>query len=419
MIKAIFQTATLKQSSVTLFGTLVNGILGTLFYIVTARFLGPADFGLLIVAITSLTLVADIADFGTNTGLVKFVSGNIEKNKTLAYEILKISLVIKLVVWLVILILGYILAPFIAEYLFRKEELVTPLRLSFIGVGGALLFTFATSALQSLQKFFTWSLINITTNFLRLIFIIVLFYVYLINSQNSLIVYVAMPFLGFFLALLFLPTKDILSARTSLPNNLLRFNLAVAVFTVFAAISARLDTFIAARLLSAHDVGIYGSATQLTSAIPQLISALGVVAAPKFASFDTKEKMMVYMKKFQLLVIGIALVGLLAIPLGYIFIPIVYGVEYVAAITPFVILLIAMLVFLISIPIHNSIFYYFGKPEVFIWVAVGHLIIIGSLGFYLINQFGINGAALTVLVGTIFNFLVPLIWFLKKIAEKD
>ena len=138
-------------------------------------------------------------------------------------------------------------------------------------------------------------------------------------------IYVAMPFLGFFLTLLFLPTKNIIKANTKLPSHFIKYNFSVAIFTIFAAISARLDTFLTARLLSAHDVGIYSAANQLTTAVPQLISALGIVAAPKFASFDSKDKMLSYLKKFQLLVTALAFLGLLTIPLAYFFIPLIYG----------------------------------------------------------------------------------------------
>ena len=46
MLKSILATATFKQSQVTIVGTIINGVLGALFYIVLARFLGPSDFGI-------------------------------------------------------------------------------------------------------------------------------------------------------------------------------------------------------------------------------------------------------------------------------------------------------------------------------------------------------------------------------------
>ena len=66
LVENIFATATFKQSSITFMGTVLNGALGAVFYILAARFLGPASFGLMSVAIAALTLISDIGDFGTN-----------------------------------------------------------------------------------------------------------------------------------------------------------------------------------------------------------------------------------------------------------------------------------------------------------------------------------------------------------------
>lgn len=422
-LKRIFSTVTWKQSQITILGTLINGFLGALFYILMARFLGPANFGLLTISIVTLTLIADIVDFGTNTGLVRFVSANLKKDRDYALKFVKLALEFKILIWILVLIVGLSLSEVIASTIFNKIELINPLRLVMLGVGGALLFSFATSALQAFQKYLIWSLINISTNFLRLVFILSLFYFGILNLSNSLLSYVLLPFFGFSLALFFLPSKEILKTRNefNVAKKLFTYNFWVAGFTIIAAISARLDTFLTARLLSSFELGIYGAAMQLVQVLPQLIGALGTVAAPKFAGFTNNEEMIAYLKKFQLMVLGIAALLVLALPFGMIFIPSILGDIYSSAVLPFIILLIAMLVFLVSVPLHNSIIFYFGKPQVFVWVSIGHFLIIALLGYILITNYGVMGTAFTVLIGMIFNFLFPLIWFLTKIEffKKD
>lgn len=419
MLKGIIKTATFRQSTITTTGTILNGLLGAVFYILLARFLGPSDFGLFTVSIAILTMIADIVDFGTNTGLVRHVSSSLVNEKEKALKFLKLALMFKFAMWIGVLVVGYILSPLIAGELFAKAQLTTPLRLTMIGVGGALLFSFATSSLQALQRYFVWSFVNITTNSLRLILILMLFFAGTMNLYSGLISYIIMPFLGFSLALLFLPTLKIITVRNekSEAKEFFHYNFWVAAFTIIAAVSARLDTFLSARLLTTFEIGLYGAATQLVSIIPQLDSALGVVAAPKFASFPDNKTMLIYFKKLQLLVLGLAFMGILALPLTAYSIPLIFGVQYTQAIPVFIILFLAMLVFLISLPVHNSIIYYFGKPQVFVWVSIGHLLIIGILGYFLISNFGIIGAATTVLVGMLFNFLIPLGWLLIKLRK--
>lgn len=415
----VIGTATFKQSSITLIGTLLNGLLGGLFYISVARILGPSAFGLLTISIVTLTLISDIADVGTNTGLIKFVSSHLGNNEKRAMQFLKLSLEIKLVLWAIVFLMIFLLAPMIANLIFHKSELIMPFRIVAFGVGGALLFTFATSSLQAYQKFFLWSGINIITNLFRLILILILGLSLTLNVEKSLIIYIASPFFGFFLTSLTLPLKKIFLAKGELilAPQLFAYNIPVAIFTIISAFSSRVDTYLTASLLSIKDVGIYGAASQLISVMPQLISAIGLVAAPKFAGFGNNKDMFIYLKKLQWLVAALCLLGFLSIPLSAYLIPIIYGISYQQAVMPFIFLFIAMLIFLFSLPIHNSIIFYFGRPDVFIWVALGHLLIMGGLGYVMVSSYGIIGASLTVLIGTIFNFIFPLVWLLIRLRR--
>ncbi|MBI2196508.1 oligosaccharide flippase family protein [Candidatus Daviesbacteria bacterium] len=419
MLKSILRTATFKQSQITITGTLINGTLGAFFYIILARFLGPSDFGILTVSLTTLVLIADVADIGTNTGLIRFVSSHLSFDKDKAYRFLKLSLEIKLIAWAVAFVVVYLLAPFLATQVFQKPDLILPLRLVSFGIGTALLFSFATSALQAFQRYFLWSTVNILTNSLRLILILVLGYYSLLNIGSSLLVYILLPFFGFFVTLFILPTRKFILSKEefSLSGELFKYNIPVAIFTIVAAFSARLDTYLNAILLSSREVGIYGAANQLIQIMPQLVSALGLVSAPKFASFQKIDQMLIYFKKFQLFVLGLCILGLLAIPLAIYFIPLLLGSAYTEAIIPFVILFLGYLIFLFSIPVHHSIIFYFGRPDVFIWVSLGHLLIIGGLGYVMISNFGIIGAAVTVLFGMLFNFLFPLGWLLNRLKR--
>lgn len=417
MFKQITATATWKQSQITVTGTIINGILGAFFYIFLARMIGPADFGLLTVSVAALTLIADIADLGTNTGIVRHVSANYNSDKNIALKFLKLGLEFKLFIWVLILTLGILTAPLLADSIFSKPELTMPLRLVMIGAGGALFLSFATSALQALQKYLVWSTVNILTNFFRLMLIFILVFSNNLNLFTGLFSYIVMPFFGFSLSLFFLPVRKLTEVKNefSVAKQFFRYNIWVAFFTIIAAVSARLDTFLTARLLTNFEIGIYGAANQLVQVVPQLIGALGAVAAPKFAGFQRNDQMLIYLKKFQLLVSGLTVIGLLTLPITIYLIPILFGPAYLSTITPFIFLFLAMLIFLFSVPIHSCVIYYFGKPEVFAWISVGHLIITAVLGYFMISNFGVIGASLTVLVGTTFNFLAPLIWLLIKL----
>jgi O-antigen/teichoic acid export membrane protein len=418
LVGNIFATATFRQSGITFSGTFINGALGALFYILAARYLGPASFGILTVAITTLTLIGDIGDLGTDTGLVRFVGKYRKKNEKKADKFLKLGLEIKLVVSLVILVLGFLLSSFLANTVFSKPELTLPLKLASVGVLTYLLFSYITHVLQGFEKFWHWSGIQVLTNLTRLVLVCFVIYFAFLSVENTLIIYILMPLLGFIVGYLFLPEGFLrVKNEVSVAREFFHYNKWVAAFTLVAAVSSRLDTFISARLLSATQLGLYSAANQLVQIVPQLVGAIGTVIAPKVAGMDSLEKLVEYLKKAQLMVIGIMLLGIISIPVMLFLIPILFGKAYVSSGALFVILLFAMLVFLISVPVHMAVFYYFSYPKLFFWLSLLHLGIISGLGWNLISIYGAIGASVTVLVGQIANFVIPAIWVFRKVSN--
>ena len=399
--------------------TVINGLLGVAFYILTARYLGPENFGILVVALTTLTLVADMAAIGTDTGIVKFVGHHFEHDRERALKFLKLGLKIKFIVGLVVLVLGLVFAPLIANNLLAKPELVIPLRFSIVGAFVTLLFTFATSSLQAIQKFWTWGAVNISSNALRLGIVVVLFSLNLLNVDSALGSYILCVALGFIVSLLSLPNFFKAKNENTLAKEFLHYNKWVAAFIMIAAVSGRLDTFISTRLLSLKDVGIYGVATGLAVIGAQVVAGITTVVAPKLAGMDSRQKAIDYLKKLQALVLVLGILAIaVGIPAGYFIIPAFYGAEYLASFAPLAILIAAQALFLISIPAHSATIYYFSYPKLFVYISFVHLIIIGGLGWLLISNYGYIGAAITVLVGNISNLVIPGIWVLWKFNKK-
>lgn len=418
-IRELVGTAIFRHSSITFTGSIVNGFLGALFYILAARILGPTNFGLLSIAIATTIIVADIADFGMDSGMVRFVSQHIQTDKELAFRFLKLALDVRLLVSLVIIILGWILAPEVANIIFQKNELVFPLRLAFLGVGSAQLFSFTTSAFQSLQRFSLWSGVLISTNTVRLLLLLFLWFLGMFTLTNALVIYITLPFLGFLAGLIFLPKKFLrISGEFSVSSKFFHFSKWVALSTILAALSSRLDTFISARLLDASQIGFYAASGQLVAIVPQIVSAFDTVMAPKAVNLKSKTELINFFKNTQVGVSLLALVGILMSPIMIVLIPIIYGEAY-ALVVPrvFLALLAAMIIFLLSIPTHSIIIYYFSYPRFFVFITFGQLLITIILGWWLISTLGIMGAAITVLAGAIFGLVVPLIWVSKKLSS--
>ncbi|MFC1649102.1 oligosaccharide flippase family protein [Patescibacteria group bacterium] len=411
----ILKTATFVDTSITTVGTLINGILGGIFYIALARFLGPVEFGIISVSILVLTLVADVADLGLDTSIVRFVGKYKNTDKEKAERFLKLSFMTFLIVSIVIMIVGVLISEHLSELIFQKAEFAATLRIAFVGVITVLLFSFVTSTLQAYEKYMVWSSVNIVTNLLRILAVLVLFSVATLTTQNAMFTYILMPLIGFVGGILFIPRSFIRVKNTKkVSKELFNYTKWVAGFSAIAAVSSRLDVLMTARLLSTFELGIYAAAARVTSILPQIVAAFGTAVAPKFASIDTDEKAKEYTKKLQVFVGVVVFVCLvLLVPVAKL-IPVIFGVEYTSSIQPFVILTIAMLIFLFSVPVHQSIFYYFAYPRIFLWLALINMIIVLIGGYYAINSFGIMGAATVVLTAQIVNFIIPLVYVLRK-----
>ena len=417
---SITKSATFKQSSLTFTATVINGILGMIFYIFLARELGPSNFGIFSLSVVVLALTADIGNFGANTGIVNFVSKYIQNDIHLAMKYLKIGFLFKVFIGITVFILGYLFTPFLAINIFDKPEMISFLRLAFLGVGTTWLFSFTTSYYQAVQKFTSWGVVQIFTNLIRLVGVIAVFYSHSLNIHTAMLFYISAPLLGFFVSLVNIPL-NFMSEKISKDQTLsfFSFNKWIGIASISGAASSRVDSFVLGRLVSYASIGIYSAANQLVQVVPQLIGAIGTVFAPKFSSFDEDRKMLVYFKKVQLFVVGISFAIILFIPLVKIIINLFFGEEYQSAFPIFVILLMAMLVFLISVPVHNAIIYYYSYPKLFSYLSFLNLAIVFLSAYYLTIKFGISGTAYAVLLGNIVNLVIPLFWFINKIKHKS
>lgn len=417
-IVRLASTGTVKQTMITVTGTLGSGVLGAVFYIWMARVLGPAEFGIFSVAATTMALVASVSNVGTDTGLIRFVGKYIGKERERALGFLKLGFVVKVAVWLTVGIIGLILARWVAVDVLKKPEITQALKISVVGVGGMLLFSFSVASLQATQRYIVWSGVMISNNLFRLGVVAALVTVSYLSLNRALWIFALVPFFGCLIGLVFIPAFVRAKLGREIRTEFFNYNKWVALFTVLTAISSRVDTFLTVRLLTLKEVGIYAVAVTLAGFVAQITLALATVIAPKLAAFETKEEAIEYIKKLQLFVVILAGLGLaVGVPLGYGIIPVLFGEVYKSGFGVFVILLFAQTMFFMAVPVHMSVMYYFSYPKLFVWVALVYLVIVGGLGWILIANWGMMGAALAVFVAQSVNFVIPAVWVANRLRK--
>ncbi|KKU56739.1 MAG: hypothetical protein UX78_C0003G0015 [Candidatus Amesbacteria bacterium GW2011_GWA2_47_11] len=403
-LKLLTTTATFRQSLVTVGSTVTSGILGALFYFLLARILGSRDYGAFAAVAALVTMLSSIFDLGTNQGLVKFSGTD---------PVAKLALIIKLFSGGLAVALFLIFAPGIASFLLHQPTLTPLVRLAGLGIFSSLLFSFIYTLAQSRSQYFLWGGVYVGPNLLRLIVIIWLFFTLRLTSFSALLVFTLAPFSAFLIGI-FLTNRKFFSSRLSLPaaKHFFGFNQWITASTIIATLGSRIDTLLAVRLLNLSATGVYALAVQMITILPQITTALGAVTTPKFASFKTIADNRRYLGKTLVLSCSVALgSACLLAPFAWLVVLLV-GPQFRGAYLPFIILLVAMSLFLGSSPIRDSLMYYFGRPRFFFWLGLASLIATVGLSLWLVPVWGIVGSAAVVLVIQIMSLVVSLAYYL-------
>jgi len=412
---AIFQTQTLRQSAITVVSTFLSSGLGAVYYLLLARLLGPAQYGLFSIVIAAMGVVLPLADLGLGQSLVRFVSAN--KTDQNYFPFVNLALKTKLASGAIILIIFLFLSSFMARFIFHQPAVAGLLPWVGLAVLGQILFFLTLAVFQGTQRFALWGGFQVGTNFIRLLLVLPLIFLVKFSAGLALGVFVLAYFLGFGLSLLFIDRKFLSSIPTSSQvKSFWDFNKWTAAVGVLTAVANRVDILLAARFLNLTQVGIYSLATIMVAFLSQLAGAIGAVTTAKFASFQDPEASKRYLGKAILFVGGISLlVALAMLPVAGIVIWFAGKSDYAAAWGPFVILLAGLVIFLFTNPIRDSLMYYHAQPQFFFWLSLGQAMAVLLAGWFLIPLWGVTGAALSFTAGQIFVAGTS-VWYYRKTA---
>ncbi len=412
------RTATIRQSLVTTVSTIGNGAFGALFYLYSARQLGATNYGLFTLGVATVAVLAVIFDFGTDKGMVRFLPrfapGSSESN-----QILKATLLIKILSGLVITLLSITFASELARGIFNQPLMANYLPAIGLGFFSQLLFFFATNYFLSQEKFFAWGGLFVGANALRFVLSIVLGLWGYFDINSAFLLYITTPLISFFIALHHIGLKFLKCRITSSTfHQILSFNKWSFGFSSVSAVGSRLDTYLSARFLDLASLGVYGLAGQATILLPNLISALGAVTGPKFSRFRNPGENSRYLKKTMIFFSAISLLsGLIIYPIGILFM--VYsGPQYLAGAIPLALLLISQMIFLAMSPLRDSLLYFHSRPDLFFFIGLGHVAINIISGVTLIPILGLVGASASNLIGQVFLSLC-VAFFYRRISVKS
>jgi len=412
-LKTLLLSQTGKDTSIVFIGTFVNVIIGGLFFIFAPRILGPQNYGLFSVVIVTGLMAVNLANFGIDTGILRFI----KKESDYSEKILKLAFKSYIVIGIAVLILGVIISNPLARIL-GVPQISNLLKIAFSATVFSLLSNFFVAALQSKKEFIKASLINITSNTSRLVILGIAGYfvvvdLYLLTILFFFITLVSTVLGAFFTPLDFLKTKD----EKIHFKTFFGYNFWVAASLAISSIPY--DNYILLKFAGPAATGIFAAPFKILSSTYQFAGSFSRVLAPRFSSFNINQKAIIFSKKASWIVIIVFLALLLSGVFAQHFIQIILGEQYKQSVNVFRILAIGMAFFFAGTIPMALILYYFGKSKIAFYTTVWHYLIYVLLLLKLATPYKEIGASIAFSTSEAINFTILFVYIVYKFNQKS
>jgi O-antigen/teichoic acid export membrane protein len=366
--------------------------LSTLFSAVSvfllARWLGPGQFGLYGTVLAITAILTDAVDLALSGTIVNFGA----KDHQLREGLLKYGFLLKLGLGLFLGgFLTLISAP-LANWLNR--DLLRPLRVVAVLTPILLMHRFPRSILQAKKHFLADSILEVIASLSRLL---VLWLIYLAGRLN--LINGILSYFGSYLATFLIGAKLIswnwlkAAVNREVRQNFHRFQKWLTFGFILAAVHGRIDNAILVKYAGPAAAGIYQAATRFFLPVVQLTAALTLVFAPRFASFASATEARTYLHKGWKLTGLLSGLVLLIIPLAPLFVDLIYGQNYQAAIAVTRILSWGYASFIAVAPFSAYLIYSQNRTRAFAVINLVQLVLILALNLLLVPSYQAVGAA--------------------------
>ncbi|MDO8503202.1 MAG: oligosaccharide flippase family protein [bacterium] len=403
--KGLVLSKTAKDTSIVFFGNITASILGIVFTILAARFLGPENWGIVAAVISLITILTALGDFGLGSGIFRFASGLWSMGKTLeAEKVFNAIFVLRFVSAIVFAFILILLSPWAAQVFLHSDDSRLILLASF-GVLGTLLLDFQVVSMQARQSWKMAAVLISLTNIIRVLAILVLKAMGRVGLLEVLLVFSGSLFLAWILSLPARPVQFKIEGnwRTT-ARKVVSFSSWMAGNKIVSSINSRVDVLLLVALTGAYTTGIYAAANRLALGVPLILGSFATVLAPKFASLREQELLGFFKKA-----IGLSIFIAILLAIGVLIAPLVislFGESYRDSSLILQWLLIGFIPFVLSTPSVNILIYHFQKPQIITLLSIFQLPLIFLLNFYGIPRFGVFGPVITLGIVNLSTFFV-------------
>jgi O-antigen/teichoic acid export membrane protein len=398
-----------KGSSISFLMKIAGLGFAQIFALVIARLLGADAYGIFSLSLSLLTIFSIIATAGLDTGLLRFIASDSAKgNKEGITSNYVSSLIIAIPLSLIATYLSFNYAEFIAVDLFKKPDLTLHFKIVSFGIPAFVLIKLNSQGLRGFKRIKKYTFISFVSRYLFTLILIIPIYYLLLNNNRAVV-------LSFVVALVIIAGLSLYWILSEINLRLIntckkRYKsiLAISIPLMLAGslqfVKGWVDTIMLGYFMKNSDVGIYNISLKLAALVGLVLTAVNIIAAPKFAETygdkNTKELNNIIQDATKLI-----FWGSLPIFLVLIFFPdlllSIFGKEFIIGSTSLIILAVGYLINSVA----GSVGYVMqmtGKQIAFQNITLITAIIGVTLNYLLIPIWGINGAAISTTIGIVF-----------------
>ena len=371
-----------------------------------ARHLGPSDYGLISYCASVISIFTTLAGLGLDNVIVSEIVKNPEKEGSYLGTALLMRLAASLVSYPMIILVILVINP--------GNKMLT-----------------AVAALQALGMIFhtyevlvCWFKIKLKMVYISIAIICAItvtsiFRIFLLANKASTgwfsLAISVQAFVSAIIVTVFFVRKTDVRLRFCLSDakSLLKLSYNCIISSVSIIIYMEADKILLEKMTDSAQVGIYAAAVTLATFWQFVPSALIESSRPVVLG-KRKTSIEEYLEQFKLVMAGVNLMSfvfsLLMSCLGWIFIRVLYGTEYMDAFIPLIILSVSSFIgisgYTRTIWITGENYYKYEK-----WFALTAAILNIGLDILLIFKFGIIGAAMATLVTYVYEVLIVPLFF--------
>ncbi len=406
-INKLFSNRIHKDSSTVLAGTALNITAGGLFFIFAPRFLGPVNYGLFSTVIATGLFATSIANFGIDTGILKFTSDNSKDSA----KFLSLAFKLYIASGLITSIIGIFLSGFIANLL-NQPQISFLLVIAFSSTIFLLLTNFYVAALQAKKEFVKAALVSLSSNVVRILILLTLSLILTLSLNIITILFFFVTILSVITGKIFLPIKLENTQKKDL-SAFFKFNVFIAASLIISSIP--FDNFILLKLAGPLYTGLYAAPLKFLTFSYQFGGNFSKVIATDLFKVKNNQDLLKSVKNSAPVII-LFITGLIVI---FICSPIVnklfFGQEFIGSEIVMRILLIGFAFFFLSIIPSAIILYYFGKSQISFYITLVKYTVYIFFLFLLIPNLKSFGAAWAFSISEIVAFILMSVYILKKL----